>query len=39
MFEINTKEVEWCNKKLKLETGKIARQANATVVELMEAQL
>ena len=32
MFEINTKEVEWCNKKLKLETGKIARQANATVV-------
>ena len=32
MFEINTKEIEWCNKKLTLETGRIARQAGATVV-------
>ena len=32
MFEINTKEIEWCNKKLILETGRIARQAGATVV-------
>ena len=27
MFEIHKKEIEWCGKKLKLETGKIARQA------------
>jgi polyribonucleotide nucleotidyltransferase len=32
MFDINTKEIEWCGKKLKFETGKIARQANATVI-------
>ena len=32
MFEIYTKEIDWCGKKLKLETGKIARQADATVL-------
>ena len=32
MFEIHTKEIEWFGKNLKLETGKIARQAEATVV-------
>ena len=36
MFEIHTKEIEWCGKKLKLETGKIARQANATVLATYE---
>ena len=36
MFEIHTKEIEWCGKKLKLETGKIARQADATVVATYE---
>ena len=32
MFEINKVEIDWCGKKLKLETGKIARQADASVV-------
>ena len=32
MFEINKKELDWCGKKLKIETGKIARQADASVV-------
>ena len=32
MFKINKKELEWCGKKLTIETGKIARQANSTVV-------
>lgn len=36
MFKIHTKEIEWCGKKLKLETGKIARQANATVIASYE---
>ena len=32
MFKINKVEIDWCGKKLKLETGKIARQADASVV-------
>lgn len=32
MFEIHKQEIDWCGKKLKLETGKIARQADATVI-------
>ena len=32
MFEINKKEIEWCNKKLTIETGKIARQAEASAL-------
>lgn len=36
MFKIHTKEIEWCGKKLKLETGKIARQANASVLATYE---
>ena len=32
MFEINKVEINWAGKKLKLETGKIARQADASVV-------
>ncbi len=36
MFEIHTKEIEWFGKKLKLETGKIARQAGASVVATYE---
>ena len=32
MFEINKIEIDWCGKKLTLETGKIARQADASVV-------
>ncbi len=32
MFEIHSKEVEWQGKKLKLETGKIARQADSSVI-------
>ena len=36
MFAIHTKEIEWCGKKLKLETGKIARQADASVVATYE---
>ena len=32
MFEINKVEIDWCGKKLTLETGKIARQADASVV-------
>ena len=32
MFDINKIEIEWCGKKLTLETGKIARQADASVV-------
>ena len=32
MFEINKKEIEWCGKKLTLETGKIGRQADASVI-------
>ena len=32
MFNINQVELEWCGKKLILETGKIARQADASVI-------
>ncbi len=32
MFDINKVEIDWCGKKLTLETGKIARQADASVV-------
>ena len=32
MFEMNKIEIDWCGKKLTLETGKIARQADASVV-------
>ena len=32
MFKINKKEIQWCGKKLILETGKIARQAEASVI-------
>ena len=32
MFEMNKIEIDWCGKKLTLETGKIARQAGASVV-------
>ena len=32
MFEMNKVEIDWCGKKLTLETGKIARQADASVV-------
>ena len=32
MFNINQVELEWCGKKLILETGKIARQAEASVI-------
>ena len=36
MFEMHTKEIEWWCKKLKLETGRIARQAGASVVATYE---
>ena len=32
MFDINKVEIDWCGKKLTLETGKIARQADASVI-------
>ncbi len=32
MFNINNVEIEWAGRKLKLETGKIARQADASVI-------
>tara|TARA_B100000965_G_scaffold402654_1_gene429046 strand:- start:126 stop:2210 length:2085 start_codon:yes stop_codon:yes gene_type:complete len=32
MFNINKVELEWCGKKLTLETGKIARQAGSSVI-------
>ena len=32
MFEMNKKEIQWCGKKLIIETGKIARQAGASVI-------
>jgi polyribonucleotide nucleotidyltransferase len=32
MFDINKIEIEWAGKKLTLETGRIARQANASVL-------
>ena len=32
MFDINKVEIDWCGKKLILETGKIARQADASVI-------
>ena len=32
MFDINKIEIDWCGKKLTLETGKIARQADSSVV-------
>ena len=32
MFDINKIEIDWCGKKLTLETGKMARQADASVV-------
>ena len=32
MFEINKVEIDWCGKKLILETGKIARQADSSVI-------
>ena len=32
MFDMNKVEIDWCGKKLTLETGKIARQADASVV-------
>ena len=36
MFEVYKKEIEWCGKKLTIETGKIARQAEASVVVSLE---
>ena len=36
MFVVNKKEIEWCGKKLTLETGKIGRQADASVVVTYE---
>ncbi len=32
MFDVKNVEIEWAGKKLKLETGKIARQADSTVI-------
>ena len=32
MFEISKVEIDWCGKKLILETGKIARQADSSVI-------
>jgi len=32
MFEVKSKEIDWAGKKLKLETGKIARQADGAVL-------
>ena len=32
MFDINKVEIDWAGKKLILETGKIARQANSSVI-------
>jgi polyribonucleotide nucleotidyltransferase len=32
MFEIHREELDWAGRKLVLETGKIARQADAAVV-------
>ncbi len=32
MFDVKNVEIEWAGRKLKLETGKIARQADSTVV-------
>ena len=32
MFDINKVEIEWANKKLILETGRVARQADASVL-------
>ncbi len=32
MFDVKNVEIEWAGRKLKLETGKIARQADATVI-------
>ena len=32
MFEVKKVEIEWAGRELKLETGKIARQADATVI-------
>ena len=32
MFKMNKKEIQWCGKKLIIETGKIARQAEASVI-------
>ena len=32
MFVVNKKEIEWCGKKLIIETGKVGRQADASVV-------
>jgi len=32
MFEINKKEIDWCGKKLTIETGKVARQSDASVL-------
>ena len=32
MFEVSAIEIEWCGKKLKLETGKIGRQADSSVL-------
>jgi len=36
MFKIIQKEINWEGKKLSLETGKIARQANSVVVRFGE---
>ena len=32
MFDINKVEIEWANKKLILETGRVARQADVSVL-------
>ena len=36
MFVVNKKEIEWCGRKLTLETGKIGRQAGSSVVVTYE---
>ena len=35
MFNINKIEIDWAGKKLTLETGKIARQADASVISYL----
>ena len=32
MFDVKNVEIEWAGRTLKLETGKIARQADSTVI-------
>ncbi|MBI28560.1 MAG: Polyribonucleotide nucleotidyltransferase [Alphaproteobacteria bacterium MarineAlpha5_Bin11] len=36
MFDINKKEIEWCGRKLTIETGRIGRQADSSVIVTYE---